>query len=140
MQEESATDRVIILHQEHCKVSMYSGSYVCKENISLVKHSHQVLYSLISQIPINQIQQPTSLCYSESFTSPTQYLFITMSPSTNTRSGLTISTEATTIPTSTSPYMIQTDFATTIANTIKYLLANFDDNYTKQDEKFKETI
>ena len=63
-----------------------------------------------------------------------------MSPSTNTRSGLTISTEATIIPSSTSPYMIQTDFATTIDNTIKYLLANFDDNYTKQDEKFKETI
>ena len=63
-----------------------------------------------------------------------------MSPSTNARSGPTTSTEATTITTSPSPYVTQNDFSTTITNTIKYLLANFDDKNAKKDAKFKETI
>ena len=63
-----------------------------------------------------------------------------MSPSTNTHSSLIIPTEAITFPTLTYPYMIQTNFPNTIANTIKYLLGNFDDNNSKQDEKFKQTI
>ena len=36
--------------------------------------------------------------------------------------------------------MTQTDFATKIANTIKYLLSDFDDKHSKQDSKFKEII
>ena len=63
-----------------------------------------------------------------------------MSPSKNTRSDFTISTEVTTIPTLTSPYMTQTDFNTTIAKTIKYLLANFYDKHAKKYAKFKEAI
>ena len=63
-----------------------------------------------------------------------------MPPSTNTHSGPTTSTEATTTPTSTLPYVKKNDFPITIANTIKYLLSNFDNKYTKQDAKFKETI
>ena len=74
------------------------------------------------------------------FTIPTQYLFLTMSPSTNTNSGPTNSTEATTNTTLVSPHVTQTDFSTAISNTIIYLFANYDDKHAKQDAKFKETI
>ena len=63
-----------------------------------------------------------------------------MSPSTNIRPGLTIYTEATKMPTSPLPYTTKNDFSNTIYHTIKYLLANFDDKYAKQDAKFAETI
>ena len=36
--------------------------------------------------------------------------------------------------------MTQTEIFTTIANTIKDLLANFDDKYAKQDAKFIEDL
>ena len=36
--------------------------------------------------------------------------------------------------------MTKTDFSTKISNTIKELLANFDDKYAKKDAKFKKTI
>ena len=58
-----------------------------------------------------------------------------MSPSTNTSSGPNTSTEATTIPTYPSPYAKQTDFATTIFNTTKDLLVNFDDKHAKNIQK-----
>ena len=56
-----------------------------------------------------------------------------MLPFTNTRSGPTTSAEATKTSSLNSPYVKQTDFATTISNTTKYLLANFDTKHTKQD-------
>ena len=73
------------------------------------------------------------LCTSDHFTIPTQYLFLTMSPSTNTRSGPTTSTESTTTSPLTSPYVTQTDFSTAI----KYLLSDFDDKFKTS---LKETI
>ena len=36
--------------------------------------------------------------------------------------------------------MTKTNFFTTIANIIRYLLANFDDKHAKQDAKFKTII
>ena len=74
------------------------------------------------------------------FTSPTQYLFLTVSPSKNTKSVPTTSTESTRTSPSTSPYVTKTDFAATI----KDLLSNFDSNaketieetITDQDENF----
>ena len=56
-----------------------------------------------------------------------------MSPSTNTCSVPTTSTEATTTCPSDLPYMTQTDFY----NTIKYLFENFEDKFK---EYVKETI
>ena len=56
-----------------------------------------------------------------------------MSPSTNTHYYPNISTEFTTTSPLNPPYVIQTDFA----NTIKDLLAKFDDNFK---ESLKETI
>ena len=38
------------------------------------------------------------------------------------------------------PYVTQTDLDTTITNTIKDLLENLDDKYSKQDARFKKTI
>ena len=73
------------------------------------------------------------LCTSDHFTSPTQYLFLTMSPYTNTRSVPTTSTEVTTDSPSKSPYVTQIDFPTKI----KYLLSNFDDKFK---ESLNETI
>ena len=76
----------------------------------------------------------------ENYTGPTQYLSLTMSTSTNTHSSTTentfINTEANTIPTPPSPYLDQTDFATTIEK----LPASFTDNNVKHDEKPKERI
>ena len=69
-----------------------------------------------------------------------QYLFLTMSSYTNTRSIPTTSTETTTTSTSILPYGKKTDVYTTIANTIKDLLVNFYDKHDKEDEKFKEAI
>ena len=63
-----------------------------------------------------------------------------MSPSTNTRFGHTISTEATTSNASPHPFMSQTEVVNSIDNTIKDLLSNFDDHDTKDDEHFKEII
>ena len=78
---------------------------------------------------------------SEQYTSPTQYLFLTIYPSTNKLSifidKITISTDSTTINTFPSPYVTQNDFLTTIFNIIKCILANFYDKYVKQDAKFK---
>ena len=59
---------------------------------------------------------------------------------TNTRSGPTTSTKATTTSTSTSPYVAQTEFSNTIDNIIKYLLANLDCKHAKQDAKFTKTV
>ena len=73
----------------------------------------------------------------ENYTGPTKYLSLTMSTSTNTHSSTTentiIYTEATTITTSPSPYLDQTDFATTIEK----LPASFTDSNVKHDEKPK---
>ena len=81
---------------------------------------------------------------SEQYTSPTQYLFLTIYPSTNKLSifidKITISTDSTTINTFPSPYVTQTDFLTTIFNIIKGILANFYDKYVKQNAKFKEEL
>ena len=63
-----------------------------------------------------------------------------MSSYTNTRSIPTTSTETTTTSTSILPYGTKTGVYTTMANTIKDLLVNFDDKHDKRDEKFKETI
>ena len=67
-----------------------------------------------------------------------------MSPPTNTCSvsikNLTISTEATTIPTFTSPYITQTEFSTTITTTTKDLIAIFNDKHAKKYANFKDTI
>ena len=63
-----------------------------------------------------------------------------MYPSTNTRSGPTTSTKATTTSISTSPYVTQTNFIITIFNTIKCLIANFYDKHAKKDSNSKETI
>ena len=78
------------------------------------------------------------------YKSPTQSLLFTMLPSTNTRYGsienITISTEATTIPTSTSLYLTKTYSTTTISNIIKYLTAHFiaqiKETIVDQDETF----
>ena len=63
-----------------------------------------------------------------------------MYPSTSTRSGsiykTIISSESTTLPTSTSPYLTQTYFVTTT----KTILASFNDSNVTQEEKFKEII
>ena len=61
-----------------------------------------------------------------------------MSPYIKTHSGLIIFTEATTLPTPSLPYMTKTDFATTIDNTITFLLDNFYDNHAKQYVELKE--
>ena len=63
-----------------------------------------------------------------------------MSPSLNIRSSPTKYNGAITTSLSTSPYVTQTEFSTTISNTIKYPLANFDDTHAKQDANFNETI
>ena len=59
-----------------------------------------------------------------------------MHPSTNTRSifikDLTISTETTTIPTSSSSYIQQTEFTTNIDNIINDLFDNFDAIFEKR--------
>ena len=107
-------------------MSRYIGSFIYKEKISSVQHSHQVLYYLTSQVSINH---STILCSSEHFTNPTQYLFLDMSPSTNTHSSLTTFTELTETSPSNSYYVTQNDFSTTT----KYQLSNFDD-------KFKESL
>ena len=66
---------------------------------------------------------------SEYCTSPTQYLFISMSPSTNTLCGsiekITIYTETIKIPTFPLPYVTQTDSPITISKIIKDLATNF---------------
>ena len=63
-----------------------------------------------------------------------------MYSSANINSGLAISTQATTITTLPFPYMTQAEFDTTTAKKIKYLLANFDGEHSKQDANTKETI
>ena len=92
-----------------------------------------MFYYLTSWLCINEKKHSTSLCPSEHFTIPTQYLFLTIYPSANTCYGTTTSTEVTTTSTLESPHVKQTDFPTTI----KYLLANFYDNF---EESIKETI
>ena len=133
-QELYATNRVKILHQ-HCKVSRYSGISILREAIVSVKHYHQMVYSVIILLYIFQKQHSTSLCPSETFTSPTQYFFLTIYLSKNNRQNsikkLTISTEAITITTFPSPYITQTYFVTTIITSVKYLLVNFYDNHSK---------
>ena len=88
----------------------------------------------------NNIQQDSYLHQTfEHNTSPTQYLFLDVSPSTNTRSRSTdkntTSPEATTLPIFPSLYLSQTDFDTKIEK----LLASYNDNNPKQDAQFKET-
>ena len=54
-QEEYATNGVTILHKQHCKVSRYSVSCICKDAKSPVQHSHQVFCFLTSQLSKNYI-------------------------------------------------------------------------------------
>ena len=119
-----------ILHKQHCKVSRYSGYFIWRDTISSVQHYFQVFYFLTSQLSINQ---STSICPLDHFTIPNQYLFLSVSPYTHTRSHPTTSTETTTPAPSNSFHVTQTDFSTTI----KDLLANFDDKFK---ESLKETI
>ena len=119
-------------------MSRYSQSYICKETRSSLNHYHRVFYSLTNLLSINQKQHSTRLCYSEYFTSLTQYLFITVSPYTNTRFILITSTGVTTTHTSPSPYVTQPDFAITIFNTIKDILKNSDDENAKKKKNPKK--
>ena len=85
---------------------------------------------------------------SDHYTSPAQYLFIAISSSINTLYGsienITISTEATRIPTSATPYVTPNDSPFTISVIIKYLRNNLkahtketnEENIADQDEKF----
>ena len=41
LQEESATNGVVIIHQQHLKVSRYSGYFICKDTRSSVQHFHK---------------------------------------------------------------------------------------------------
>ena len=66
-QEESATNGVKIIHQQHCKVSRCSESSIWKETISLVKHSHQVFYFLTSRLSINKTTILTTPLYFRAF-------------------------------------------------------------------------
>ena len=90
-------------------MSRYSGSFICKEIIPSVQHSHKVFYFLTSWLSINQ---STSLYPSEHFTIWTLYLFLVMYPSTNTRFGRTTSTETTknALAPSNSSYVIKIKF------------------------------
>ena len=72
--------------------------------------------------------------------SSNQYLFFTISTSTNKRYRPTTSTEVTKTNTLTLLYVTQTDFSTRIYKTIQDILANFVDKHSKQDTRIKETI
>ena len=63
MQGEYTTNRVTIIHQQHRKVSRYSGSFIFKKTISSVKNSHQVSYFFTSKVSPNHnsIQQASYL-------------------------------------------------------------------------------
>ena len=104
---------------------------------SSVQHSHQVLYFLTSQLSTNH---PTSLCHSEHFTIPTQYLFFIMSTSTHTRSISTTSTETTTLSIYTyeSSYVTQTDHAIIITDLFSKLYDKFCKLYDKLMESQKK--
>ena len=53
-QEKYATNGVTIIHKQHLKLSSYSGTYICKDKISPVLHSHQVLQ-------VNYLQTTTTI-------------------------------------------------------------------------------
>ena len=59
MREESATNIVAILHQQHRKLSRYSGSFVCKETRSSVEHFHKCSTLLqVDYLQITKQDQP----------------------------------------------------------------------------------
>ena len=120
----------MILHQQHRKVSRYSDYFLCKDTISSVQHSNKVLYFLKSWLSTNH---STCLCTSEQFTSPTQYLFLVIYSSTNTRSGPAISTETKILLflLLTHPMWQKTEFYTTI----KDLIAEFKEYLEKSVER-----
>ena len=121
-------------------MSRCSESSIWKDTGSPVKHYHKGFYYFTSQLSTNQnnTEQASFLkrTNSEHYIRPAQYLFLTLSLSTNKRSGsienITISTEATTITTPPYPFMNQADLATTI----KYLLVSFNAKFEYFNERF----
>ena len=118
-------------------MSRYSGSFIHKDKISSVKHSHQVFYFITSRLYINNL---TRLCHPEHFTSPTQYLLLIIYPSTNTSFVPTTSTETTTLSLDplNSSYVTKTDFTTTTKDLmtefkefVKGIIADQDANFFK---------
>ena len=49
-----------IIHQQHHKVSSYSGYFICKETRSSVQHSNQVFYFLTNRLYMDHPTRPTN--------------------------------------------------------------------------------
>ena len=121
MREESATNGVKIIHQQHHKLYRSSVYYIRKDTILSVLNSHQVCHYFTGQLDINYNyikQYSVLLSIPEQSTRKTKTLFLIMYFYTNTQYGfnenINLYTEATNITTLTSNFVNKSVLDTTI--------------------------
>ena len=117
LREEYATNGVTIIHKQHLKVYLLSGSLSTRIQYHQFNNFRSALLSY-------------KLIIYKSNKKPNQYIFLTISPSTNTRSGpkcLFETSAVVPITPPTTPYQTISD----LDNTIKYIhtdIKSFKDN------------